>query len=449
MKKTILALFLLLSLAFASQLATITGLDPNGDGFLSLRIKPNGEEIGRLYNGNKVNILTTNGKWYKVKTSSGQIGWAYSKWIKKTYSQMTTATSTSGSLHQDSRYKVKSGYTSSNERTKNIPIPNQFLVKTASGCGAVNPRPIGNESITWTGKCVNGRIDGFGTLTWYQNGEKDTVKAGQHYRNGFSLKISHNDWEDHMITSSTNPKCGFVMPVHAAWRKGGASKLMDVEFKGGCGSNYQGQVKIFFNNRLFAIYRGKLARGNKLPVEGELTYFSGDVYKMGKDPQGYLTSGSMIRGWYDEAHLIRNGEVKSRLSDSDFEIKIGFNTDPTRVRTQYGKIIGFNVRTLNSSNDVILNYSINPKYKSKLTKKQYSMTLEIKIDYTETGSMGFLSMSKDKVVYDYVQITLKRANGYETDGKSKLRKISTFRRALGVNIKKHNFRPSVRIVSIR
>ena len=345
--------------------------------------------------------------------------------------------------------RVHQSYQHNNENfSKNIPIPNKFLVKTSSGCGALNPNPTGNERIKWTGKCVNGRIDGFGTLTWYKNGKKGSVKTGQHYKNGFALKISTDDWEDHMITSSDNKECSFVMPSSVSWTGGGASKLTDVKFEGGCGDNYQGKVNIYFNHRLFAIYRGKLTRGNKLPVNGELEYFSGDVYKMGSNPQGYLTSGAMIEEWYDEAHLIRSGKSTSGLSDNDFKIKIGFNTKPTNVKAQHGNLIGFDVRVLSSSNSIVLKYDIKPKNRKKLTKKQYRMTIEVKMDYTETGSVGIFSVSEDKVLYEYVQIVLKRANGYKIQGKTQLRKMSTFQRGLGVNITKGNFKPSVRVVSI-
>ncbi len=63
-------------------LGVIYGLDPYGDGFLSIRTKPRGREIGRLYNGNKVEILGKRGKWYKIKTlNTGLVGWSHANWI--------------------------------------------------------------------------------------------------------------------------------------------------------------------------------------------------------------------------------------------------------------------------------------------------------------------------------------------------------------------------------
>ena len=61
----------------------VHGLDPHGDGFLSIRKKPNSTETGRLYNGDKVEIVGRSGKWYKIKDPrTGRIGWSYGKWIR-------------------------------------------------------------------------------------------------------------------------------------------------------------------------------------------------------------------------------------------------------------------------------------------------------------------------------------------------------------------------------
>lgn len=60
----------------------IHGLDPHGDGFLSIRKKPNATEIGRLYNGDRVEILGRKGKWFKIRAvRSGRVGWSFGRWI--------------------------------------------------------------------------------------------------------------------------------------------------------------------------------------------------------------------------------------------------------------------------------------------------------------------------------------------------------------------------------
>ena len=63
-------------------IGVVFGLDSYGDGFLSIREKPNSTKIGELYNGDKVEILDKKGKWFKIRAiKSGIVGWSYSDWI--------------------------------------------------------------------------------------------------------------------------------------------------------------------------------------------------------------------------------------------------------------------------------------------------------------------------------------------------------------------------------
>ena len=85
MRKILPLLLLTMTFLFSSQMGVVHSLDPNGDGFLSIRTKPKGREIGKLYNGDKVKILSKKGKYYKIKkVSSGMVGYAHSNWIRKT-----------------------------------------------------------------------------------------------------------------------------------------------------------------------------------------------------------------------------------------------------------------------------------------------------------------------------------------------------------------------------
>ena len=82
MHKILAPLLLTMTFLFSSQMGVVHSLDPNGDGFLSIRNKPKGNEIGKLYNGNTVKILAERDKWYKVQTSSGLVGWSHGNWLK-------------------------------------------------------------------------------------------------------------------------------------------------------------------------------------------------------------------------------------------------------------------------------------------------------------------------------------------------------------------------------
>jgi hypothetical protein len=61
----------------------VAGLDPNGDGFLSVRSGPGSDYqmIGKLVNGDVVTVITSRGKWYGVELRNGSLGWAHSNWL--------------------------------------------------------------------------------------------------------------------------------------------------------------------------------------------------------------------------------------------------------------------------------------------------------------------------------------------------------------------------------
>ncbi|MES0880052.1 caspase family protein [Roseibium sp. SCP14] len=63
--------------------AYVTGLDPRGDNFLSLRTGPGTryQEIARLRENTPLTILGRSGSWLNVALQNGRSGWAYSKYI--------------------------------------------------------------------------------------------------------------------------------------------------------------------------------------------------------------------------------------------------------------------------------------------------------------------------------------------------------------------------------
>lgn len=108
------------------DVGTVTGLDPNGDGFLSIRdVVPqneNSKEIGRLHNGDTVNIVGKQGHWYKIKLKdSNGYGWCHGNWIKiNSHKQPSNSkqNTTSNNNKIDSRkvyaYKLMTGNNISN-----------------------------------------------------------------------------------------------------------------------------------------------------------------------------------------------------------------------------------------------------------------------------------------------------------------------------------------------
>ena len=55
-------------------------------------------------------------------------------------------------------------------------------IQTSSGCKVYNPHPVKNETITWTGPCVDGFAQGHGALTWYKKGKINQVYVGEMQR---------------------------------------------------------------------------------------------------------------------------------------------------------------------------------------------------------------------------------------------------------------------------
>ena len=67
----------------AAQYYYVSGLDPNGDGFLALRsgTGSNAQRLARMTEGTPLEVLGAEGAWYYVRLLDGREGWAHSNWI--------------------------------------------------------------------------------------------------------------------------------------------------------------------------------------------------------------------------------------------------------------------------------------------------------------------------------------------------------------------------------
>ena len=62
----------------------VSGLDPNGDNYLSFRSGPGGRpyvELDRLGPNTPVTVLRRDGAWYQIRLQDGRTGWAYGRYI--------------------------------------------------------------------------------------------------------------------------------------------------------------------------------------------------------------------------------------------------------------------------------------------------------------------------------------------------------------------------------
>ena len=58
-----------------------------------------------------------------------------------------------------------------------------WSIDSQSGCALWNPRPQRDESVTWSGVCLNGLATGPGVAQWYESGQIGNRLEGE-YRNG-------------------------------------------------------------------------------------------------------------------------------------------------------------------------------------------------------------------------------------------------------------------------
>ncbi|NSY38259.1 caspase family protein [Leisingera sp. ANG59] len=63
----------------------VSGLDPNGDGFLALRdgTTSGARRLAKMGEGTRLAVLAQRGRWLRVRTETGLEGWAHSNWIRK------------------------------------------------------------------------------------------------------------------------------------------------------------------------------------------------------------------------------------------------------------------------------------------------------------------------------------------------------------------------------
>ncbi len=60
-------------------------------------------------------------------------------------------------------------------------------------CKVYNPHPVSNETASWSGSCIDGLSEGFGTLTWYVNGKQTDVFVGNN-KQGKALGQGSYTW---------------------------------------------------------------------------------------------------------------------------------------------------------------------------------------------------------------------------------------------------------------
>jgi hypothetical protein len=148
-------------------------------------------------------------------------------------------------------------------------------IRTPSGCAAWNFHPISNETISWSGGCVDGKLSGRGLLISYENGKehsryKGEMREGKSHGRGIGTDAEgaryEGDWRDGKIHGR-----GIL-----TWANG---------------SRYEGE---FRNDKIHG--RGILIEVDK---NGKKTTFKGQF--INNEPYSGIITGpdNKARGWRD------------------------------------------------------------------------------------------------------------------------------------------------------
>jgi hypothetical protein len=133
------------------------------------------------------------------------------------------------------------------------------FIKDTNGCLHMNPEPVPNESLSWTGSCVDGFANGKGTRTWYKNGNFNENEDTELVY-GTRLKwLNSASWKGSFLTmimsiAYTN-KNGFSLTTYTD-----TSKTKEIT-ENDKGTVQNGVVEIRQDGKLFGTYVGEIIDG--------------------------------------------------------------------------------------------------------------------------------------------------------------------------------------------
>lgn len=146
-----------------------------------------------------------------------------------------------------------------------------WIADKESSCKAWNPNPLPDESIRWSGGCVDGLADGWGTLQWYRAGKPGDRYEGEYHRGRMEgrgiLTWENGDRYDGEYSANIQQGRGVFTFASGARYSG--------EFKN---DRYSGHGLFTFTsgNR----YEGAFASGT-FEGQGTYSYANGDRYEGG------------------------------------------------------------------------------------------------------------------------------------------------------------------------
>lgn len=336
-----------------------------------------------------------------------------------------------------------------------IDIPGQYTITTDKGCRLNNPSPQPHETVSWTGACRNGYADGFGTLTWFQDGKPSSPPATTFLNKGFFLVPGGKDFPEMVVNSQSDGKCRIILPLSAV--KAMASRF-DVQFDGACPQNastiiHEDRAKVRANillaGQLFATFDGTLTKG-AIPIAGEMIFFNGTRFRFnGANPFGGILTASQIGEWQRSIDVVRGGAAQGpQVPQESFAINIGFNAKPAAPKEVSEKVLFFQLDGISGATTLKMNYDISPAKTAKLTAKSYVVSLKAEVQLEKTSKVGWFGVSEANSIVKPVDVLLERKNGYRATGEVVLSQLQAYAHAMGVTITTQAKRPTVTVVSI-
>jgi S1-C subfamily serine protease len=179
-------------------------------------------------------------------------------------------------------------------------------IADVNGCKFFNPKPEPAESVTWNGKCEQGRGYGEGELVWLRNGEPQQKMRG-HFRDGMLNGAGTREIIGKFYDEGNYKNGKLEGKGKVSFSLGGR---YEGHFKAG---KPEGQGKQIFKDG--GIYEGNFNSG-KLEGRGKLFYTNGDIYEgsfaEGKPSgQGTLSfkSGTRYEGYFSSGKPEGKGKM--------------------------------------------------------------------------------------------------------------------------------------------
>jgi hypothetical protein len=183
-----------------------------------------------------------------------------------------------------------------------------WIKDPSTGCEVFNPRPVPGEYIKYEGDCLNGKANGYGTLTWFQDSCATSKATGKFISGKLEGKVTVEYYESSASRFEGNYVAGeregfgtyffsFGKTESGIYREDGSADSASITWKNG------------------KRYCGQLDTRDEMSGQGSLAFPNGDVYT-----GAFLKNKRQGKGIYKWS----NGDTYEGIYDSDSSAGPGF-----------------------------------------------------------------------------------------------------------------------------